>query len=1195
MPMKESHSKTKQEYEDITRLIDTEKEKKMDQLISALVSLEQRENKETNSKEKSSEDRLLKNDDEYIAMISLLSLRIKAGCELIRSGLSDMLGQFKEDIEELLSYVQSLEYEWKISETVRSDAYDLLRAVCLPEDRLIIDQNYQWNLLNTTVNGITPEMFFLFTEVSKYMRNIDRLHEAVNLLEFLCFYSRTRVNPEHKELVIRAITQICDDSPETTCRICDIDQCIFADEITLYSGDFYWFYGNSLLKLDRTEDALHAYEKCFQIRKAILGETDYYTEVTRRERAICKFSLTKGHEGREDLKRFVDRIEEGFFINDIDHEQLQILEAKTLCTLLMDLSEISNPDEYKKYLKIYGRLCLKYEYTGEPCISMRMAWNMRGGYYMCIGDYIQAESAFLNALKVDVNDEKKSIISRTQIQSNLLLIYYVQNDLEKAYPLAADLLDQIENDESEESIKDTDIYRIYTLLVSMEIQTVSAPVQEELDDIANLLKETCEDILSGDTLKAPREEAIFAIICIFFIIQHETSTVSDQKQFSLVLHRIELEKRVFDFAPMQLTILYYCQALLLWNIGEKDAGDYFEKAINCLDKSGIQHNLKSAVYQSYGAFLCKRGEFNSGLQYIERSLNEITITWHQYVRYLNDTRLLMILTPVQLMFTGCYAILRQITDISTSYERLLQFKALASLAGRERNRIIHGRDFNPELLDKIQRIQNTIATLESENMLRDVERDYEKQAEELRRMEKDFAVQFPHNAKFTNISLKAVQDAIPDDSAVLEYFFTTDSYGQTQFEYDDSVDRDPSVFDVYITTKESGRCSLHRITISNGLEVVEDAQSFVLIMQHISAGEATIEELEKLDILRFRLYNAIISPVLDYIEGYGTVYIAPDNELINLPFDLLYNEDKTRLADWHNCVKIECARDFLFGTTDTPSNKGTLIVSDPEYEVRERIVEPDRKTLDGNERQRALNLDIDKLNSLPFSKVEAYRISSRIGGELYTGVGATKQVVLSAKGYENIHIATHGYFDIDNEYASLYSSCLVFTGIKKWYRTGRINPIYGSGVLTADEVSRMDLSSTNLVVLSSCLSGMNDILFSTGFYGMVSALSAAGAKYVVSNLWSVNDLASAVFMDAFYYYYANGWNTPPVALSKARDYLRSVTIDELKRQGWFHPTTYQMLDADSRNFLYSLENKNGKLKPFRNESFWGGFTCYECH
>ena len=155
--------------------------------------------------------------------------------------------------------------------------------------------------------------------------------------------------------------------------------------------------------------------------------------------------------------------------------------------------------------------------------------------------------------------------------------------------------------------------------------------------------------------------------------------------------------------------------------------------------------------------------------------------------------------------------------------------------------------------------------------------------------------------------------------------------------------------------------------------------------------------------------------------------------------------------------------------------------------------------------------------------------------------------------------------------------------------------MYGSGLLTADEVSRLDLSSTQLVVLSSCLSGMNDVLFNTGFYGMVSALSAAGAKYVISNLWSANDFASAVFMDAFYYYYANGWNDPPTALSKARNYLRNVTIDELRKQGWFHPSTYQMLDPENRNLLHSLENKNGRLKPFRNESFWGGFTCYQCH
>lgn len=132
------------------------------------------------------------------------------------------------------------------------------------------------------------------------------------------------------------------------------------------------------------------------------------------------------------------------------HEEQDVLRKyfpKTLCAYLMNLSDISNPDEYKRYLKKYGQLCQKYEYTGEPYISMRMAWNMRGGYYLNIGDYIRAESAFLNALKVNMDKEDKCIISRFQLQSNLLLIYYIQNDLEKAYPLVVTLLDAIENDE----------------------------------------------------------------------------------------------------------------------------------------------------------------------------------------------------------------------------------------------------------------------------------------------------------------------------------------------------------------------------------------------------------------------------------------------------------------------------------------------------------------------------------------------------------------------------------------------------------------------------------------------------------------------------------------------------------------------------------------------------------------------------
>lgn len=457
--------RVEKELEQVNELIEAEKNKHLDRLITALLSIEQAQN-EPHPPQKSSDDEIEAHDEEHTAMIALLLLRIMINCRMIHDNLSSHDIQLKEDAVEFISNVKSLEYEWEISDTVKSDAYDLLCAICLPEDRTIIDRIYPWDLQNISDKGITPEMFFLFTKVAQYLHDIDHVPEAMKLLESLCTLSRERINPNHMELVCRVITQICEDSPETTCRICDNDQNLFEDEISLYSGDFYWFYGCALMKLGHVEHALFVLEKCFQIRQDVLGESSFYTAVARREAAICKYTLSKGNEGKDDLKQFIDQIEAGLFHNEIVSSQLDILEAKTLCVFLMNLSDIRYPDEYKRYLKKYGHLCQKYEYTGEPYISMRMAWNMRGGYYLNIGDYIRAESAFVNALKVRVVDEDKCVISRPQLQSNLLLVYYVQNDLEKAYPLAAELINAIENDESGKYIKDADIYRIYTMIVS---------------------------------------------------------------------------------------------------------------------------------------------------------------------------------------------------------------------------------------------------------------------------------------------------------------------------------------------------------------------------------------------------------------------------------------------------------------------------------------------------------------------------------------------------------------------------------------------------------------------------------------------------------------------------------------------------------------------------------------------------------
>ena len=178
--------KAQQEYESLTERIEAQKEKKLNRFIAALAAVIQ-ESDEEPAKDTSSEE-----DDEDIVLISLFSLRIKTECELIREGSRDLVEQVKEDIEELVSHVQSFEYESTISEMVRSDAYDLLKSICLEEDREMIQQNYNWNLPWKAAVGIPQEMFFLFMSTAAYMQNIRKNGEAVKVLEVLCTYSRKR-------------------------------------------------------------------------------------------------------------------------------------------------------------------------------------------------------------------------------------------------------------------------------------------------------------------------------------------------------------------------------------------------------------------------------------------------------------------------------------------------------------------------------------------------------------------------------------------------------------------------------------------------------------------------------------------------------------------------------------------------------------------------------------------------------------------------------------------------------------------------------------------------------------------------------------------------------------------------------------------------------------------------------------------
>ncbi len=74
------------------------------------------------------------------------------------------------------------------------------------------------------------------------------------------------------------------------------------------------------------------------------------------------------------------------------------------------------------------------------------------------------------------------------------------------------------------------------------------------------------------------------------------------------------------------------------------------------------------------------------------------------------------------------------------------------------------------------------------------------------------------------------------------------------------------------------------------------------------------------------------------------------------------------------------------------------------------------------------------------------------------------------------------------------------------------------GIATAMTLSTLDLTNTQLVVLSACDTGLGKIENAEGVVGLPKAFIQAGAKNIIMSLWSVNDAKTATLMKKFYHH-----------------------------------------------------------------------------
>jgi CHAT domain-containing protein/tetratricopeptide (TPR) repeat protein len=138
----------------------------------------------------------------------------------------------------------------------------------------------------------------------------------------------------------------------------------------------------------------------------------------------------------------------------------------------------------------------------------------------------------------------------------------------------------------------------------------------------------------------------------------------------------------------------------------------------------------------------------------------------------------------------------------------------------------------------------------------------------------------------------------------------------------------------------------------------------------------------------------------------------------------------------------------------------------------------------------------------------------------------------------------------------------------------------------------LDLSAIRLAVLSACQTGIVDFnRVADEAIGFPAGFIQAGVPGVVSTLWPVDDLSTAILMSRFYVeHLANGLD-PPSALRRAQDWLRTATARDMLLADRYE-RRYQ--ESGGRN-LGDLRDEqhfraNPEARPFTHPYYWAGFT-----
>ncbi|HVK64205.1 MAG TPA: CHAT domain-containing tetratricopeptide repeat protein [Polyangium sp.] len=392
-----------------------------------------------------------------------------------------------------------------------------------------------------------------------------------------------------------------------------------------------------------------------------------------------------------------------------------------------------------------------------------------------------------------------------------------------------------------------------------------------------------------------------------------------------------------------------------------------------------------------------------------------------------------------------------------------------------------------------------------------------------------------HSAGFrrgrAKVTIEAVAARIPKDAVLME--FVRYAPRSTHFYSAASERLGRPKYMVYVLRPDGGiwhhQMSVDAVEVDRKVDIIRRGLQDPSARPHETGTQLAL------------LHDVLFGQVSTTLGPVKHVLISPDAALALVPFGALIDRQNKFLITKYSFTYLSTGRDLLRLGAGGARRSAPLLVANPDYDAPG---EAGATVLPDAPKGSLPTIARVKFSPLPGTAEEADAIRRLMPDpSVRLERVATETALKQVSSPRILHVATHGFFlgsdgkagqgkarglelevppeslpQVASEVEGrklpvphpMFLSGIALAGAN--VRKGQAD----DGILTAYEASSLDLTGTELVVLSACETGLGERAGSEGVRGLRRALVLAGSETQVMSLWQVDDEATRDLMTSYY-------------------------------------------------------------------------------